>query len=239
MQTNTARDRAKASVMQTIPCLQRRAAQLTLPAPVPATPAMSPKELELDKAWISHPCHTGHSRVTDGHCQGSPSALGGLQGANAAAQEPACTPCQVTHIPQPAPTSVLPTPLEPEQRLRMPKTCRHSLSLGTHLPRPPHSSWYRRAAPTLAELWTPGQMGQSQPISVSVNGSAQVMEPRLGAGLPEGCHGNGDHVLESRMVGQRYEEDPGLSTLSHLPCILHCVLCTEHPVATSAHPALH
>lgn len=143
--------------------------------------------------------------------------------------------------PTATPTSVLPTPLEPQQRLRMPKTCRHSLSLGTHLSRQPHSSWYRRAVPTLAELWTPGQMDSPSPWA-----SLCMAVFRLwGHGLVLGCQrgamgaGRGDCVPKSRMGGKRYEEDPGLSTLSHLPCILHCVLCTEHPVATSAHPALH
>lgn len=67
-----------------------------LPAPVPATPATSPKELDLDKVWTSHPCHAGHSQLTDGHCQQSASALGGLQGASAVVQEPICTPCPST-----------------------------------------------------------------------------------------------------------------------------------------------
>lgn len=52
--------------------------------------------------------------------------------------------------------------------------------------------------------------------------------------------GRGDQSEpKSRMGGQKYEEHPGLSTLSHMLCILHCVLCTEHPVATLAHSALH
>lgn len=85
------------------------------------------------------------------------------------------------------PDPVLPTPLEPQQRLTLPETCRHSLSLGTHLPTPPCSSWYRRAVPTLAELWTDGQ---PQPMGASMYGSAQVIGAWLGAGVSEGCHGS-------------------------------------------------
>lgn len=133
-------------------------------------------------------------------------------------------------------TSVLPTPLEAQQRLTLPKTHRCSLSLGSHLPRPPHSSWYRRAVPMLAELWTPGQTDSPSPWEPLYTAVLRLWGHSLVLGCQRGAMGagRGGRAPKGRMGGQRYEEHPALSTLSHLPCILHCVLRTEHPVAPSA-----
>lgn len=142
-------------------------------------------------------------------------------------------PLTRTHIPQ-SPTSVLPTPLEPQQRRTLPESRRCSLSLGTHLPRPPRSSWHRSAVPSLAELWTPGQTDSPSPWV-----PLWVAVLRLwGHGLVLGCQGSRERgPCDKEQNGSTKEQGAACAEHSVPPAVCP-VLCTLHPVAPSAHPAL-